>query len=198
MRTVKLTKESTKDILENLLKRSPNNYGKFESTVAQILDKVKNEGDAALFAYTKEFDKTEISADTIKVTEEEIKEYQHKVKEIVENSDGLSTPQVAEKMDDLRRKIFGNVIDYTEIKQHYNQLMLDYFPYMKNKVDTSEKDYSLSYDNLAIPEIHKKDSDSEKDDADISSDIVPDDNTDKPHVTYDSLAVPEVHFRKNK
>ena len=52
MRTVKLTKESTKDILENLLKRSPNNYGKFESTVAQILDKVKNEGDAALFAYT--------------------------------------------------------------------------------------------------------------------------------------------------
>ena len=50
MRTVKLTKESTKDILENLLKRSPNNYGKFESTVAQILDKVKNEGDAALFA----------------------------------------------------------------------------------------------------------------------------------------------------
>ena len=43
MRTVKLTKESTKDILENLLKRSPNNYGKFESTVAQILDKVKNE-----------------------------------------------------------------------------------------------------------------------------------------------------------
>ena len=74
----------------------------------------------------------------LNATEEEIKEYQHKVKEIVENSDGLSTPQVAEKMDDLRRKIFGNVIDYTEIKQHYNQLMLDYFPYMKNKVDTSE------------------------------------------------------------
>lgn len=74
----------------------------------------------------------------LNATEEEIKEYQHKVKEIVENSDGLSTPQVVEKMDDLRRKIFGNVIDYTEIKQHYNQLMLDYFPYMKNKVDTSE------------------------------------------------------------
>ena len=60
------------------------------------------------------------------------------MKEIVENSDGLSTPQVAEKMDDLRREIFGNVIDYTEIKQHYNQLMLDHFPYIKNKVDTSE------------------------------------------------------------
>ena len=74
----------------------------------------------------------------VNATEEEIKEYQYKVKKIVENSDGLSTPQVAEKMDDLRREIFGNVIDYTEIKQHYNQLMLDYFPYMKNKVDTSE------------------------------------------------------------
>ena len=74
MRTVALTKESTKDILENLLKRSPNNYGKFEAAVDEILNKVKTEGDAALFAYTKEFDKTDISADTIKVTEEEIKE----------------------------------------------------------------------------------------------------------------------------
>ena len=45
-----------------------------KSAVDEILNKVKTEGDAALFAYTKEFDKTEISADTIKVTEEEIKE----------------------------------------------------------------------------------------------------------------------------
>ena len=65
MRTVALTKESTKDILENLLKRSPNNYGKFEAAVDEILNKVKTEGDAALFAYTKEFDKTEITAKTI-------------------------------------------------------------------------------------------------------------------------------------
>ena len=74
MRTVKLTKESTKDILENLLKRSPNNYGKFESIVAQILDKVKNEGDAALFAYTKEFDKADVTKETIRVTDAEIEE----------------------------------------------------------------------------------------------------------------------------
>ena len=74
MRTVKLTKESTKDILENLLKRSPNNYGKFESTVAQILDKSKNEGDAALFAYTKEFDKADVTKETIRVTDAEIEE----------------------------------------------------------------------------------------------------------------------------
>ena len=45
MRTVTLTKESTKDILENLLKRSPSSYGKYEMAVAQILDKVKQEKD---------------------------------------------------------------------------------------------------------------------------------------------------------
>lgn len=74
MRKVTLTKESTRDILGNLLKRSPNNYGKFESAVAEILAKVKSEGDQALFAYTKQFDKVEINKDTIRVTEEEIKE----------------------------------------------------------------------------------------------------------------------------
>ena len=74
MRTVRLTKESTKDILENLLKRSPNNYGKFEAAVADILANVKAKGDEALFSYTKEFDKVEISADTIRVTEKEIQE----------------------------------------------------------------------------------------------------------------------------
>ena len=74
MRTVRLTKESTKDILENLLKRSPNNYGKFEAAVADILANVKEKGDEALFSYTKEFDKVEVTADTIRVTEEEIEE----------------------------------------------------------------------------------------------------------------------------
>ncbi len=74
MRTVRLTKESTKDILENLLKRSPNNYGKFEAAVADILANVKEKGDEALFSYTREFDKVEVTPETIRVTEEEIKE----------------------------------------------------------------------------------------------------------------------------
>ena len=74
MRTVRLTKESTKDILENLLKRSPNNYGKFEAAVADILANVKEKGDEALFSYTREFDKVEITPKTIRVTEEEIEE----------------------------------------------------------------------------------------------------------------------------
>ena len=74
MRTVRLTKESTKDILENLLKRSPNNYGKFESAVADILVQVKEKGDEALFSFTREFDKVDITPETIRVTEEEIQE----------------------------------------------------------------------------------------------------------------------------
>ena len=82
--------------------------------------------------------KRNINKYPIDATEGKITEYQYKVKEIVKNSDGLSTPQVAEKMDNLRQELFGNVMDHTEIKQHYNQLILDHFPHMKNKVDTSE------------------------------------------------------------
>lgn len=73
MRTVTLTKESTKDLLENLLKRSPGSYGQYESAVADILAAVREKGDEALFSYTKQFDKTEINKDNIRVTEEEIR-----------------------------------------------------------------------------------------------------------------------------
>lgn len=74
MRIVKLTKESKSNILENLLKRSPNSYGKFESAVAEILLNIKTKGDEALFEYTKNFDKADINADNIVVTEADIEE----------------------------------------------------------------------------------------------------------------------------
>lgn len=74
MRIIKLTKESTRGILEELLKRSPNHYGKYEAAVAEILDRVKAEGDEALFYYTRQFDHAEITMETIRVTEEEIRE----------------------------------------------------------------------------------------------------------------------------
>ena len=72
------------------------------------------------------------------VIKEEIKKYQYEVNEIIRNSDGLTTPQIAEKMDNLRRDMFGNLMDYTEIKKHYNQLMLECLPYMKNRVNIAE------------------------------------------------------------
>lgn len=74
MRTVKLTEETKKGLLEDLLKRSPNNYGKYESVVAQIIEKVRTGGDQALFDYTKEFDHCELNKDGIRVTREEIQE----------------------------------------------------------------------------------------------------------------------------
>ena len=74
MRIVKLTSETKKNILENLLKRSPNSYGKFESAVNEILANVKADGDKALFNYTKEFDKADINASNVVVTQEEIDE----------------------------------------------------------------------------------------------------------------------------
>ena len=74
MRIVELTDESKNNILENLLKRSPNSYGKFESAVAEILFNIKTKGDEALFEYTKNFDKADINADNIVVTEAEIEE----------------------------------------------------------------------------------------------------------------------------
>lgn len=79
MRTVKLTEESKKNLLQDLLKRSPNNYGQYEDKVAAIIADVRANGDSALFSYTKQFDRCEITADTIKVTAEEIEEAYTKV-----------------------------------------------------------------------------------------------------------------------
>ncbi len=73
MRIVKVDESSKKDILNTLLKRSPNNYSEYESVVNDILADIKANGDKALFDYTKKFDKFDINADNIKVTEEEIK-----------------------------------------------------------------------------------------------------------------------------
>lgn len=74
MKIVRLDEDSKRDILENLLKRSPNQYTEYEQRVASILAKVREEKDAAIFAYTKQFDKAEISKETILVSKEEIKE----------------------------------------------------------------------------------------------------------------------------
>ena len=72
MRIQKLNSDTKKNLLEDLLKRSPNNYGQYEASVKEILDKVKEEKDAAVFAYTAKFDGAELTADTIEVTDAEI------------------------------------------------------------------------------------------------------------------------------
>ena len=74
MRILKLTEDTRKDILQNLLKRSPNNYGEFEGRVNAIIEEVRNNRDQAVFNYTKQFDGADINARNILVTEEEIAE----------------------------------------------------------------------------------------------------------------------------
>lgn len=74
MRTIHLDEASRKNLLEELLKRSPNQYGEYEERVAEILAEVKAKKDTALFAFTKKFDGAEIDASNIQVTEAEIEE----------------------------------------------------------------------------------------------------------------------------
>ena len=72
MRIERLDETTRKNLLEDLLKRSPNSYGTYEASVREILDEVKNRRDEAVFAYTEKFDGAALNADNIQVTEEEI------------------------------------------------------------------------------------------------------------------------------
>jgi histidinol dehydrogenase len=72
MRIIKLTPETRTNLLNDLLKRSPNHYSEYEKTVNEILETVRKNGDQALFAYTEKFDGFVLNADNILVTEEEI------------------------------------------------------------------------------------------------------------------------------
>ena len=71
MRIERLDETTRKNLLEDLLKRSPNSYGTYEASVREILDEVKNRRDEAVFAYTEKFDGAALNADNIQVTEEE-------------------------------------------------------------------------------------------------------------------------------
>lgn len=73
MRILELNENTRKDILSNLLKRSPNSYGEYEGRVSTIIDDIKGRRDEAVFEYTKKFDGYDLNADNIIVTEDEIK-----------------------------------------------------------------------------------------------------------------------------
>lgn len=74
MKRIELTEQTKRDLLDSLLKRSPNHYGQYEAVVADIITNVREKGDEAVFEYTKKFDKWYISAENIRVTEVEIEE----------------------------------------------------------------------------------------------------------------------------
>ena len=105
MRILKLTKETQNNILENLLKRSPNSYGEFESRVNDIIQNVREKRDEAIFEYTLKFDGATINQDNIRVTEEEIKE---------------AYEQVDPKLLDVIRKALVNIRDYHTKQKQYS------------------------------------------------------------------------------
>ena len=105
MRILKLTKETQNNILENLLKRSPNSYGEFESRVNDIIQNVREKRDEAVFEYTLKFDGATIDQDNIRVTEEEIKE---------------AYEQVDPKLLDVIRKALVNIRDYHAKQKQYS------------------------------------------------------------------------------
>ncbi len=74
MRTLKLTEETKKELLGNLLNRNPGSYTQYEQTVNEIINDIRNNGDKALFDYTLKFDKCQLDANSIKITREEIEE----------------------------------------------------------------------------------------------------------------------------
>ena len=105
MRILKLTKETQNNILENLLKRSPNSYGEFESRVNDIIQNVREKRDEAVFEYTLKFDGATIDQDNIRVTEEEIKE---------------AYEQIDPKLLDVIRKALVNIRDYHAKQKQYS------------------------------------------------------------------------------
>lgn len=105
MRKVILSEDTKKDILENLLKRSPNSYGKFEASVAAILADVKEKGDEAVFDYTKRFDGADINVANIVVTKEEIDE---------------AYSLVDEQLVEVIRKALVNIREYHAKQKQYS------------------------------------------------------------------------------
>ena len=131
MRIVQLSKETKNNILENLLKRSPNSYGEYEDRVADIIAEVRKNGDEAIFSYTKRFDGADINADTILVTEDEMKE---------------AYATVDPKLLDVIRKALVNIRTY-----HEKQRQFSWFDSKENGIILGQKVTALQRVGVYVP-----------------------------------------------
>lgn len=131
MRIVKLTPETQSNILENLLKRSPNSYGEYESRVNEIVEDVRVRGDEALFAYTEKFDGAKIDAENVLVTEEEI---------------GEAYRRVDPKLLDVIRKSLVNIRDY-----HAKQRQFSWFDSDDSGIILGQKVTPLKNAGVYVP-----------------------------------------------
>ena len=131
MRILKLTEETRTNILENLLKRSPNSYGEFEGRVHEIIETVRAQRDAAVFAYTKRFDGADVTAENVCVTKEEIAEAYDKVDS---------------KLLAVIRKALVNIRSY-----HEKQRQFSWFDSQENGVILGQKVTPLNTVGVYVP-----------------------------------------------
>lgn len=131
MRILKLTDETRNNILEDLLKRSPNAYGEFEARVNEIITNVRERRDEAVFAYTKQFDGADITADNVLVTEDEINE---------------AYTKVDQKLLDVIRKAMINIRDY-----HAKQRQFSWFDSEESGIILGQKVSPLASVGVYVP-----------------------------------------------
>ena len=131
MRTIKLTEETKKNLLQDLLKRNPGSYGEYEGKVADIVNAVRENGDAAVFAFTEQFDKAKITAENIRVTEEELND---------------AYAQVDPELIAVIRKALGNIRSYHEKQRRYS-----WFDSQENGTLLGQKVMPLSKVGVYVP-----------------------------------------------
>ena len=131
MKSLKVNKENTKNILNDLLKRSPNNYDAYAGKVQVILDDVKEKGDEALFGYTEKFDQCHLTADTVQVTKEEIQ---------------AAYEKVDDSLVDIIRKALVNIRTYHEKQKQYS-----WFDSQPNGTILGQKVTELSSVGVYVP-----------------------------------------------
>ena len=105
MRIIKLDNDTKQNILDDLLKRSPNNYDEYTNTVNAIVNDVRSRGDEAIFEYTEKFDKIKLDENSIMVTREEIDE---------------AYTLVDAKLTEVIKKSANNVREYHEKQRQYS------------------------------------------------------------------------------
>ena len=131
MRIEKLDESTKKNLLEDLLKRSPNNYGKYEASVREILDTVKEKGDKAVFSYTKKFDGAEINPENVLVTEAEVEE---------------AYAQVEDSLLEIIRKSLKNIESY-----HAKQMQYSWFDSKPDGTMLGQKVTALQRVGVYVP-----------------------------------------------
>ena len=131
MKIIQLTKESKQNILEDLLKRSPNHYSEYEKIVADIIEQVRERKDEAVFDYTEKFDQIRLSSQSVRVTEAEI-----------ESAMQQTEPEFLEIM----RKAARNIRSYNE-----KQLQNSWLDFQENGIILGQKITPLSRVGIYVP-----------------------------------------------